>query len=87
MTDMPTQGKRRAPEGEDFLHTLRSLTAQVDERIKKSDQQMAAFAVGNRNDLHEVVIAGEKADLSLRLLLQIRNKLLGAYQEIMRMQF
>ncbi|NLZ53273.1 MAG: flagellar hook-basal body complex protein FliE [Thermoanaerobacteraceae bacterium] len=37
-------------------------------------------------DLHDVVIAGEKARLSLELALQIRNKAMEAYQEIMRMQ-
>jgi flagellar hook-basal body complex protein FliE len=37
-------------------------------------------------DIHDVVIAGEKAKLSLELTLQIRNKAVEAYQEIMRMQ-
>ena len=38
-------------------------------------------------DADEIMIASEKANISFRLLLQIRNKLLDAYQEVMRMQF
>lgn len=47
---------------------------------------MKALAVGDEKNLHETMLAIEKADLSFRLLLQVRNKLLGAYQEIMRLQ-
>ena len=42
--------------------------------------------IGDEIDLHNVVIAGEKAKISLELTLQIRNKVMEAYQEIMRMQ-
>lgn len=87
MTGLSGTGKGRSAEGQDFLDTLRSLTAQVEKRLGESDHKAEAFSVGNPEDLHEIMIAGEKADLSLRLLLQIRNKLLSAYQEIMRMQF
>jgi flagellar hook-basal body complex protein FliE len=45
------------------------------------------FAIGKNNNIHEVMIAAEKAGLSLKFLMQIRNKLLDAYQEIMRMSF
>jgi len=41
---------------------------------------------GEEIDLHNLVIAGEKAQLTLELTLQVRNKALEAYQEIMRMQ-
>lgn len=47
---------------------------------------MKALAVGDEKNVHETMLAIEKADLSFRLLLQVRNKLLGAYQEIMRLQ-
>lgn len=42
--------------------------------------------LGEEVNLHNVVIAGEKARLSLELTLQVRNKAIEAYQEIMRMQ-
>lgn len=44
------------------------------------------FAAGKTDNIHEVLIAGEKADVALQLTMQIRNKVLDAYNEIMRMQ-
>ncbi|MBN2125240.1 MAG: flagellar hook-basal body complex protein FliE [Deltaproteobacteria bacterium] len=79
-------GPRKAGEGS-FLDTLKGFQDQVDARIKEADRMREEFAVGARQDIHEIMIASEKADISFRLLLQIRNKLLEGYQEIMRMQF
>lgn len=80
------KGSRKA-KGGSFSDTLKDFTHYVDGELQKADQIKQEFAVGKRSDLHEVMIASEKADLSFRLLLQIRNKMLEAYQEIMRMQF
>lgn len=77
--------KRRAS-GESFIETLKAFTRQVDEELRQADRKMEAFAAGAGVDLHDVMIATEKADLSFRLMLQMRNKLLEAYQEIMRIQ-
>ncbi|MEW6667032.1 MAG: flagellar hook-basal body complex protein FliE [Thermodesulfobacteriota bacterium] len=74
-------------QGRTFLDTLKSFTGQVDQEINRANRKSEEFAVGKDYDLHEIMIATEKADLSFRLLLQIRNKLLDAYQEVMRMQF
>jgi flagellar hook-basal body complex protein FliE len=80
-------GKADSAQGRTFVDTLKSLTSQVDQEIGEANRQSEQFAVGKDFDLHEIMIATEKADLSFRLLLQIRNKLLDAYQEVMRMQF
>ncbi|HBP88186.1 MAG TPA: flagellar hook-basal body complex protein FliE, partial [Nitrospiraceae bacterium] len=45
-----------------------------------------AVAHGENVNIHQAVIAGEKAGLSFKLLMQVRNKVIDAYQEIMRMQ-
>jgi len=45
-----------------------------------------AFALGKTDNIHQVMIAAEKADIALQFTLQIRNKILDAYNEIMRMQ-
>jgi len=58
----------------------------VDAQLKEADQKAITFAVERRADLHEVMVSAAKADISLRLLVKIRNKLVEAYQEIMRMQ-
>lgn len=70
-----------------FKDTLKSLISDVDNQIKDADQKAKDFALGENHDIHEIIIASEKADISFRFLMQIRNKLLEAYQEIMRMNF
>ena len=79
--------KSRDIEKGGFQGTLRSLISQVDRQIKEADQKAEEFAVGKPHNLHEIMIASEKSELSFKFLLQIRNKLLEAYQEIMRMNF
>lgn len=73
--------------GGDFADTLKAFYNHVDDQLKTADQKTAEFAVGKNHDIHEVMVASEKAGLSFKLLMQVRNKLLEAYQEIMRMQF
>lgn len=79
--------KDRNPDQISFMDTLKSLVSEVDNQIKDANQMAEEFALGKEHDLHEIMIASEKADLSFRFLMQIRNKLLEAYQEIMRMNF
>ncbi len=52
----------------------------------ESDKQNALLAAGRIEDVSQVVIAAQKADIALQLTLQLRNKAMTAYQEIMRMQ-
>ncbi len=47
---------------------------------------MEKLQSGESKNIHEVMISMEKADISMRLTVQMRNKVLEAYQEIMRMQ-
>ena len=46
----------------------------------------AKLAAGELEDISQAVVASEKADIALQLTLQVRNKVVDAYQEIMRMQ-
>jgi flagellar hook-basal body complex protein FliE len=86
-TPVPEAVKREGVQGKSFVDTLKTFYEQVDGQMREANQKSEAFAVGQNYDLHEVIIATEKADISFRLLNQIRNKVLEAYQEIMRMQF
>ena len=70
-----------------FGDTLNEFMTNVDKQLKESDRLTEDFAMGKNNNIHEVMIAAEKAGISLRFLMQIRNKLLDAYQEIIRMNF
>lgn len=59
--------------------------AAVNDKLVTSDHDMQKLAVGSPGNLHEVMIHMEEARLSFQLLAQVRNKLLEAYQEVMRM--
>ena len=52
----------------------------------ESDRQNALLAAGRVEDVSQVVIASQKAEIALQLTLQLRNRAMSAYQEIMRMQ-
>ena len=80
-------GKSFGTKETSFLNLLKSYYDQVDRELKETDKMTEEFAVGKSHDIHEIMIASEKSSLSFKLLLQIRNKLLEAYQEIMRVQF
>jgi len=69
-----------------FSDALRNAVNDVDKLQKDADKAIVGVQTGNTGSLHEAIIALEKADLSFRTMLQVRNKLIEAYQEIMRMQ-
>jgi len=73
--------------GQGFQDTLNSLISQVNTQLQEADKMTEEFAMGKSDSLHEVMLATEKSSISLSFLLQIRNKVLDAYQEIMRMNF
>jgi flagellar hook-basal body complex protein FliE len=58
----------------------------VNGNLVRADKDVQKLAVGEAANLHEVMIHLEEARLSFQLLAQVRNKLLDAYQEVMRMQ-
>jgi flagellar hook-basal body complex protein FliE len=51
-----------------------------------ADQAVKDLALGKSDDLHSVALAVARADLSFRMVLEVRNRMIEAYQEIMRMQ-
>jgi flagellar hook-basal body complex protein FliE len=74
------------PSKGDFNNVLKSAMGEVGELQEKANQAMQQMVGEGKGDLQETMIALEKADVSFRLMMQIRNKVLDAYQEIMRMQ-
>lgn len=58
----------------------------VNELELKSEELNAAMAAGRIEDISQVVVASQKAEIALQLTLQLRNRATAAYQEIMRMQ-
>jgi len=71
---------------QDFSNALKDIVREVNEAGLNADKAVAELAQGKTDSLHGVMLAMSKADLSFRFLMQTRNKLVGAYNEIMRMQ-
>ena len=72
--------------GAGFGEILKDAISTVNEVQKQSDQEIQKLMTGESQDLHTTVIAMQKADLSFQMMMQVRNKIVQAYQEIMRMQ-
>ena len=75
-----------APEEESFGEVLKNSLNEVNRTQVAADRAAEQIAAGQTKNLHEAMIKLEEADLSLRMVVQMRNKALEAYQEIMRMQ-
>nr|WP_234987287.1 flagellar hook-basal body complex protein FliE [Bacillus sinesaloumensis] len=70
----------------EFSSFLKDAINNVNEAQQTSDKMTQKLINGEDVDLHQVMISSEKASVSLQATLQIRNKVIEAYQEIMRMQ-
>ena len=69
-----------------FGEILKSHLAEVNHLQTSADASAQNLASGQDKDIHNTMIAMEKADVAFQLTMQVRNKVLEAYQEIMRMQ-
>lgn len=72
--------------GEGFGDIFKQALNEVNTLQQNSDQLTTKLVTGEVNDVSEVMIAAQKANLSLQLTIQVRNKVVEAYQEVMRMQ-
>ena len=70
-----------------FADTLRGAIDEMGDLGTQADEKVAGVLSGNGAEVHSALIAVEKADLSFQLMMQVRNKIVSAYQEISRMQF
>jgi flagellar hook-basal body complex protein FliE len=80
----PVVADQQAPKS--FADTLKSAIQDVNQAQQVADVKMQEIATGKNHNIPEVMIAAEKADISLKLMVQVRNKIIEAYQEIMKMQ-
>jgi flagellar hook-basal body complex protein FliE len=69
-----------------FADTLKEAVGTVNSLQKEADKQAQALATGKTTNIPEVMMASEKADIALRMMVQVRNKIIDAYQEVMKMQ-
>lgn len=72
--------------GDGFGNAIKNAVESIDATQKQADGEIAKAVTGESPDIHKTIIALQTADLKFQLGLQVRNKLVGAYEEIMRMQ-
>lgn len=81
------QIKQTSPKnGSSFGDTLKASLEDVNGLINNADSMVGKMATGDIEDVHQVVLALEKANIGLELAVEVRNKLLDSYREFMRMQ-
>ena len=88
-TDLSAQemkGAGGSSGGKSFAQTLSEAVNEVNQLQKTADVKMQKLATGESQNIADVMIATEKADIALRLMVQVRNKVINAYNEIMKMQ-
>jgi flagellar hook-basal body complex protein FliE len=78
-------GKKGEVTGPDFSDQLAEFVKDIDRTQKTAHTQAEQFAVGHTNDIHGTMIAVEQAEISLRLMANVRNRVVDLYREVMRM--
>ena len=80
-------GKQTPPAeiGPTFSDQLANFVSGIDQMQKGAKLQAEEFAVGRTNDIHNTMIDVEQADISLRMLANVRNRVVDIYREVMRM--
>lgn len=79
-------GPRSAEGAKSFSNLLGELSGDVSAKSAAAGQTVGAMLAGENVPLHQAMIAMEEASVSFQLMVEVRNKLLESYQELMRMQ-
>lgn len=78
-------GTPRAEQG-GFADVLKGKITEINELQLQADKAIAGVMLEDSQSIHQAVIALEKANVSFRTMMEVRNKIVEAYQEVMRMQ-
>jgi flagellar hook-basal body complex protein FliE len=70
-----------------FLDSIRDAVNEVDAQQQEAQQRVTGVLQGSGEDVHTAMLSVERAELSFQLMMQLRNKVVAAYQEVARMQF
>ncbi len=79
-------GKKKPSEGKSFAQVLKESISEINRMQIEAEEALKALSTGKEKDIQKVMVTLQKADVSLRMLMEVRNKAIEAYQEIMRMQ-
>ncbi len=69
-----------------FADTLKDAVGNVNTLQKQADVKAQELATGKTDNIQDVMVSAEKADIALRLMVNVRNKIIDAYQDVMKMQ-
>jgi flagellar hook-basal body complex protein FliE len=70
----------------DFAALLKDALSGVNDAQLEADEAVQKVMSGETKDIHSTMVALQKADVSLKLMLEVKNKIVEAYQEVMRTQ-
>ena len=84
-TAAPSVAGTEAPGMSDFSAKLREVVEQTNELPAQGEKVAADYAAGKQTDLHGTMVSMAQADISLRMVANVRNRAIEAYREIMRM--
>ena len=82
----PSQKQKQSENSVSFGNMLAQSLDEVNQLHLEADKAVENLAAGKQKNIHETMIALEKADVAFQLLMQVRNKIVSAYETIMRMQ-
>ncbi len=82
----PAAGQARRGDSLPFADLVRDLIQDTSHQQGAVDESLQQLVTGETDSIHDVVLAASRADLAFRLVMEIRNRLISSYQEIMRMQ-
>lgn len=87
ITPKENQNPIKGKEGQgDFLSTLNDFMGEVNQLQQESGKSVKSLVSGDITNIHDVMVAVEKASVSFELMMEIRNKVIEAYREVMRIQ-
>ena len=81
-----SEGSASLGHGTTFTDVLKNSVQQVNQYQAEADHAVKEMIAGRNKNIHETMLTVERADISLKLMMQVRNKIIDAYKEIMRMQ-
>ncbi|MBN2144524.1 MAG: flagellar hook-basal body complex protein FliE [Candidatus Aureabacteria bacterium] len=82
---LKTGVKKNETDGPGFNEILKGFMTEVNDLQLKAEDKIEKLATGEVKDIHEVMTAVTEADTSFRIMMDIRNKLMNAYKEVMKL--
>ena len=81
-----TKGAKQQEDGASFKDTLQGFLKDVNSMQVKADQSIEKMAAGEITDVHQVMSTVQEANVAFNMMMEIRNKVMDAYQEVMRIR-